>query len=113
MDLELLERHFERELGEYKKKMTTLKEKTWRLKIEQMTRKMFKTKGGEEDARGYRRVQISRGETKVEMELFKKNEYALKCKMEQQFDSMYQTFTKDFVLLRHAKRQQKRRIGLK
>ena len=43
---------------------------------------------------------------KEEMEQFKKNEYALKCKTEQQFDSMYQTFTKDFVLLRHAKKQQ-------
>ena len=111
VDLELLERHFERELGEYKKKMTTLKGENVAIKnrAEMTRREMFETKGlvrkMQEDIEEFKcLVEIQ----KEEMEQFKKNEYALKCKTEQQFDSMYQTFTKDFVLLRHAKRQQKK-----
>ena len=111
VDLELLERHFERELGEYKKKMTTLKGENVAIKnrAEMTRREMFETKGVvrkmREDIEGFKYLVEKQ---KVEMEQFKKNEYALKCKTEQQFDSMYQTFTKDFVLLRHAKRQQKK-----
>ena len=109
VDRELLERHFERERGEYRAKLASLRgeNEAIRNRAEMTRREMFETKGVvrklKEDIEGFKSLVENQ---KEEMEQFKRNEYALKCKTEQQFDSMYQTFTKDFVLLRHAKKQQ-------
>lgn len=109
VDRALLERHFDRERTEYEGKLANMRGENAAVKsrAEMTRREMFETKGlvrkMQEDIEEFKcLVEIQ----KEEMEQFKKNEYALKCKTEQQFDSMYQTFTKDFVLLRHAKKQQ-------
>ena len=47
-------------------------------------------------------------EIREEMEQFKTMQ-RLKCKTEQQFDSMYQTFTKDFVFGQDTQKSNRRR----
>ena len=110
-DYVLIARHFERERKELERKFTSAKTENVhsRARADATRIDLYETK------ELVRKLEINIEEfqnvvhaQKAQMDQFKSNEIALRYKTETQFDKMYQQFTRDFVLLRHAKKQQEK-----
>ena len=110
-DYVLIARHFERERKELERKLTSAKTENVRSRARADATRidLYETK------ELVRKLEINIEEfqnvvhaQKAQMDQFKSNEIALRYKTETQFDKMYQQFTRDFVLLRHAKKQQEK-----